>query len=54
MKPLIHHTVYPDKYNRKLQRGTAQWALAFNKWSMYVRGEILDDRLVYEAKKLLK
>lgn len=53
MKLLIKKTIYPLSYNKNLIRGTAQWAKAFNKWGMYVRGELVDDRMLVEAKRIL-
>ena len=45
--------IYPKSYNQTLIRGTPQWARAFNRWAMYVRGELADDRMLKEAQKIL-
>lgn len=46
-------TVYPPSYNPELVRGTIQWAKAFNKWAAYIDGELADERMLKQAKKIL-
>jgi hypothetical protein len=45
--------VYPPSYNPELVRGTVQWAKAFNKWAAYIDGELADERMLKQAKKIL-
>ena len=52
-RTFTHAAIIPKTYNPDLIRGTPQWAKAFNKWGMYVRGELVDDRMLIEAKKIL-
>lgn len=54
MKPLIQSTTYPRGYNRKLIRGTKEWARAFSNWAMHIRSETMDEAIVYRAKEILK
>ena len=53
MKTKTHPPIIPKSYNPALIRGTPEWAKAFNRWAMHVRGELADDRMVREAKKIL-
>jgi len=48
-----HSPIIPKSYNPSLVRGTPAWCKAFNKWAMYVRGELADDRMLKEAQKIL-
>ena len=50
---LIHHTTIPKSYNPALVRGTPAWCKAFNKWNEFIKGELMDDRMLKEAQKIL-